>query len=307
MKKIIIFIFVAAILTLSACGKDGSPSKSDNVQKSNNSQINDKVIIQAKENALKYFPSNFKEALAIETKRQEILLTGCRADMGNATYDAFISMKSLYNSYCGKVNSKLDDTQKKAFEVFLQKEKEYNIDFDMFTFKVISQQVFTTGNGDCSEDYNLMRTQTVRMYCYYLQLTDNPSDSSELKNILQEQFDDYMFFNNTSKLEGKSLSELSSISTQYSPLLRSVLNSTSQVVFDDYKTTFDIYISAMQKFEDSIGIKSESCNSYAYCSKLNTAIICNLYSVLKDMEYPEGMFDEFNYEVNKDKYLLRWK
>ncbi len=325
MRKIILCFAVIVMLALSACKESNSSSETENKQNSSNTnaignsanvhaiggsasdKLGENNSTQILPEALKYFPADFQEALEIETKRQEVLLTGSRADAGNATYEAFDKMKALNSSYCEKIKGKLSDSQKTAFVDFLEKEKQYNIAFDMFTSKVISQQVYAGGNADCSEEYNLIRTNTLEMYCLYSLLCGRTLNADEINNAMQEQLKGYLFFNdNTKDFEGKSTAELIAINSSNSPLLRNVLSSTSQSVFDNFKTSFDNYINSLERFEQSISVKSENSNSYKFAVKLNTAIVCNLYSSLKDMEYLDGMLEKFNFEVNQDDYAKMW-
>ena len=76
-----------------------------------------------------------------------------------ATYDAFFKMKELYINYCNKMKNNLDENQRKLFEDYLAKEKQYNIAFDMFSHNALQQYIYTNGNASCNEGYNIMRTK----------------------------------------------------------------------------------------------------------------------------------------------------
>ncbi len=316
MKKFSILLLVVLIISLVGCKPDDNVFDDNSSQSLYNSQVasdsessifENSETIKQKETATKYFPSDFKEAIDIEEKRQEVLFTGSRADMGNANDQAFAEMKLLYNSYCKKIISKLNDNQKKAFATFIESGKQYNNNLDMLTFKTLSQQVYTNGNAACSEAYNLMMSNTILMYYYFNQLSNQMSKNNDISHHLDEQLNTYMFFNNDiSGLKNKSIPELININKQYTPLLRNILNSTSQPVFDEYKKSYENYLSAITSFEQLIDITPNNSKVYSFTITLNSAIISNLYDVLKDIKYPDGMFETLNVAINKDEYLEKW-
>jgi len=309
MKKILSVILVISMLILSAC-KSNDKVSDNNISKSSNSSQNSSSEIEnteAKENALKLIPADFSEALTIETKRQTVSIDGCSADMDNATYEAFMKMKELYSTYCNKVKNKLDENQRNLFEDYLAKEKQYNIAFDMFSHNALQQYIYTNGNASCNEGYNIMRTKAIMMYCYYSYLTNNEIDKDNYKMVLNENFNRFFFFNpDLDKIEGKSITELNNIDKEYSPLLRNFFKEESQPIFDDYKTSFNEYISSLKTFEKSIDETGEKIDNSVFYYSLNSAFIFNLYDSIKDMEYPEGMLEMFNLNTDKDQYLSKW-
>jgi len=309
MKKFFSVVLLLSMLILSACESNDKSSDINTSANSNNSQNSNSQVenIQAKENALKLIPADFSEALTIEMKRQEVLLTGCHADMDNATYKAFIETKGLYGTFCNKVKNELDGNQKELFEDYLAKEKQYNIAFDMFSHKALQQYVYTTGNASCSESYNITRTKTIMMYYYYNYLTNNEIDDENYQRVLDENFNSFFFFNkDLDIIKGKSIAELNNIDNEYSPWLKNIFKEESQPVFDDYKTSFNEFILAMQGFEKSIDESGKKIDNSIFYFSLNSAFIYNLYGKIKDMEYPEGMLEMFNLNLDKDEYISKW-
>lgn len=229
MRKLSVLVLFAMIISLAGCKPDSKSSEDKSSQSSANSQISSAVdssvaekpeTIKAKEVAKKFFPFDFQEDIDIEAKRQEVLLTGSRADMGIATDEAFSKMKLLYNSYCEKIKALLNDNQKKAFDDLLTAEKEYSIHLDMFSFKTLSQQVFTNGNADCSEAYNILRSNAISMYYYYNNINKKTADINNLNSNLYNQIGEYLFFNSElPEIKAKSSTELTAIYNQTVPLI----------------------------------------------------------------------------------------
>lgn len=309
MKKLFSVVLIMSMLILSACESNDNSSNVDTIVNSDNSQnVTSQVEnVQSKQNDLKLIPADFAEALEIERKRQDVLIDGSSADQNNATSIAFNEMKELYGTFCNKVKNELDNNQKELFEDYLAKEKRYNIAFDMFSHNALQQYVYTNGNASCSEDYNIIRTKVMMMYCYYNYLTNNEIDDDNYQRVLDENFNSFFFFNNDLDIiKGKSISELNNIDNEYSPLLRNTFEEKSQPAFDDYKASFNEYISSLQTFEKSIDETGKKIDNSVFYYSLNSVYIYNLYSSIKDMEYPEDMLEMFNLNLDKDKYISKW-
>ena len=82
--------------------------------------------IKQKETATKYFPSDFKEAIDIEEKRQEVLFTGSRADMGNANDQAFAEMSKKLGIKPDIIRGKINWAKKKGLIPMQQPKKRNN-------------------------------------------------------------------------------------------------------------------------------------------------------------------------------------
>lgn len=317
MKKLSILICILIAAFLVGCGKKDSSStqkesKTDVTSKSSyindSSSMIDNPSSEAIIHAQKFFPSDFSEAINVEANLQDTLnKTNVRVEQDNATHDAFVKMTSINNSYYEKIKGLLIDNQKQAFENLLIAEKQYNAYFDMFSNKVLIQQVFTTGNAACSEEYNLAKSNAIVLYYYYNYLNNQNEKNKNINNYFDNHISNYMFFSsNPTSLKEKTLAELNDINKQTSPLIRNVLNSTSQTVFDEYKAAYEKYLSAITEFEKSIGINTGSSNIYYFTINLNTSLINNLYSELKDKNYEDGMFEKLNGDLNKAEYLEKW-
>lgn len=316
MKRICVLACVSIAVLLNGCAKkDTSLSEKDikATAKTETSSINDSSSqidapsTEAINKAQKVFPSHFTEAINIEAKRQDMLKTDIRVEMDKATDNAFNDMKVLYKSYCGKVKGLLNDDQKKAFDNMLAAEKQYNISLDIFTFKTLSQQVYTTGNASCSESYNLITSDVSNIYYYYNHINNQSVKNDNSGTFYDNQIKEHLFFsNNLSSIDGKTSVELNALYNNTVPLLNKVLNSTSQPVFDEYKKAYANYLSAVKAFEKSIGITVDNSNVYSFIVKLNTCIVNNLYVELKDKKYTDGIFEKLNGSINKEEFLQKW-
>jgi len=287
------------MLALTSCKATNNMSLVNN---SNNSKVEN---VQATINALQFIPNNFIEALEIETKRQNILINGCRAEQDNATYQAFLEMKELFDVYCNRVKNKLDKNQLELFENFLLTQKKYNIYFDMLSHNSLQHCVYTNGNASCNEDYNIMRTQTIIMHQYFNYI--NNTIDENYQKVVDKNFEEFFFFNSDlDYIKGKSMEELESICFEFSPKLKNLFDINLQSLFDDYLVSFNEFISVLQNFETSIYHSNEVIDNSVFYHRVKSAFIYNLYNSIENIEHPEEIKQNINLYIDKENYILKW-
>lgn len=182
----------------------------------------------------------------------------------------------------------------------IKKQVEFEAYIDAFIVKVLAEQVYAPGNIGANSSYPMMRASVISLYSY-----NKPEglDLNGFKLILDEQIKSILSFNNDiSKFENKSSAELIELADEYSSLLENVLNPSSQAIYEGYQTKFKEFLTATKEFESTInGNDTNTIFASDFYTKLNTALLINMYEKIKDI--PTNSYNE---NVNITEYINKW-